>query len=212
MTTAKIGENKFFAKSEAIRNEPAKAAAQFSAARASEPVKASKMGLILGIAAGVVILGMGGLIGYLYMQNSNLSSRVAAAVSVGAATTQPSAANNDQVAALTASNTALLAQVSSTNAAMQQLSLYLSFYAVPTSTAAATPVPVTLSGVITGGGKLPYAITTSFGVKVYVSNWKDAKLVAILQPIVGSSTQLSGTFIPGSDSMTVNTINGASVQ
>jgi hypothetical protein len=91
--------------------------------------------------------------------------------------------------------------------ANQELMMELSFYAAPLG-AAPTSTPVSVSGSLGVNAAKNYFVIASFGGKVFVANSKDSKVVAALQPLVGSSTQLMGTLVPGSDMMTITSVNG----
>lgn len=188
-----------------------------------EPVSSSSSGrhvggLIMYIVAGVLIVGLGALAVMFYMQNSTLSAKVASLGGQSATVTANLSSLTSQVQALNASNTAFAAQVATLSASNQSLQTDLSFYAVPPGTVATT-TSLSVTGTVSGGGKALYALTTSDGAKIYVANSKDPSVMAAMLPLVASagpaapasSTQLTGTYVPGSDIMTVTAINGSSV-
>ena len=165
-------------------------------------------GLMMKIVLIAVAVVFAGLAGFFYWQNTTLAGKVASLNAMSSDVTGKMAALNSQVAAFTASTTALTASVDTLTAQSNQLSLELSFYAVPPGGSAANIGPVTLSGTISGGGKAAYALTTSYGTKVYVQNSKDAKVIAALGPVVGTSIELAGTYIQGSQNITATAVNG----
>ena len=75
----------------------------------------------------------------------------------------------------------------------------LSLFAVPTDMASpVTSSPVTVSGVLSAGlGKNTYVVTTVYGAKAYVKNSSTAAVAAALQPLLGTTVQISGTYLPG---------------
>ena len=163
---------------------------------------------IMMIVGGLLILGLGGLSYYFYSQESGLASQVATL-------NNQSGGVNNQLAALqaqmNASTTALAAEISSLTAANADLALNLSFFAVPIGTStstAATPLPVTISGSLSGGKQ--YAITTPRGAKILIANSADAKISAELKPLVGQTVKLEGTYVEGSDQITVNSVTNIS--
>jgi hypothetical protein len=174
------------------------------------------MGMILSILAVVLIVLLGGFAGYLFVQNNGLQSQLQSAQSgqqgQGAAQTQLSAAQQ-QVQTLTASNTTLTAQVASLTAANQDLTTNLSFFTVPAnSPSLATSSPVSVSGILAAGlGKNTYMITTTYGVKAYVKNSAIAAVATALQPLLGTNVQLTGTYLPGTPNIVVESVNGSSV-
>jgi hypothetical protein len=168
--------------------------------------------LVVYIIGGILIVGLGAFAAMLYSKNNTLSAKVASLGGQTSNVTASLASLTSQVQSLNASNTALAAQTDALTAQNQDLQVGLSFYAVPQGTVATT-TPISITGSISGGGKALYALTTSYGAKIYVQNSKDPNVVTTMQPLVGTSTstQLTGTYVPGSDMMTVTGINGASL-
>ena len=165
---------------------------------------------ILTIALIVVIAALAGLSGYLYYQNMAISGQASSVGAAGADVAAQVASLTDQVQALDASNTALTAQIASLNDENAVLKSNLSFVALlkeGTSTETSS-----ISGQLTGG-KLSYLLTTPYGITVYVQNAKDPNVIAALKPLVGTTTAvtLGGTHIPGSQYLTVVTVNGTPV-
>ncbi len=175
------------------------------------PKKGGSLMKIVGIA---VIVLLAGLAGFLYWQNTGLSSKEASLASASAAVATNITSLNNEVAQFDASNTALTAEVASLTAENADLKANLSFAAVPplASGAPATET-VSLTGKLTAG-RSSYALTTSYGVVAYVGNAKDAKVIAALAPLLTStsSVTLTGTHVPGSQYFTITAVNGTSVQ
>lgn len=162
----------------------------------------------------VVVVLLAGLSGYLYWQNMGLAGKVASLNSESGAVTNSVTSLTAQVAALNASDTALTAQVTSLTAANIDLQANLSFAAIPPLSAGApTSETVSLTGALTGT-KTSFTLTTPYGVVAYVANAKTAAVAAALAPLLTSSSSvtLTGTHVPGSQYLTVVTVNGTSVQ
>jgi hypothetical protein len=172
--------------------------------------KKSMLGTIALIVCIVLILGLGGLAGYLYTQNTSLSAKASSLMAVSGTVTSQMSSLTAQVGALTASSTVDANTIAGLISANTELTKELSFYAVP---AGSTPTSSDLS--ITGSlgitGSKMYILVGSFGGRITIANSKDPKVVAVLAPLVSSSTQLTGTYTPGSDMMTVTAVNGTSL-
>jgi hypothetical protein len=162
---------------------------------------------LLGVLAIVLIILLGALSGYLFLKNSSLDSQLQAQ---GSGTQSLAQSSASQIQALNASNTTLAAEVASATAANQDLTTNLSFFTPPVGMPTpATSTQVSVSGVLSAGlGKNTYIITTPYGVKVYVKNSTDKGVAAALQPLLGTTVQLSGTYIPGTPNITVSGVNG----
>ncbi|HVN26315.1 MAG TPA: hypothetical protein VMT99_01515 [Candidatus Paceibacterota bacterium] len=167
----------------------------------------SKPGLIIYIVGGVLILGLGGLSGYLYMQNAALGGKIGSVTGQSQSVASQIASLTSQVNALTASSTALAASTTALGAMNQELMAELSFYAVPPGTTA-TSTSITVNGTLGVNATKNYFLTGTYGGKVLVLNSKDPKVIAVLQPLVGSSTKLAGTLVPGTGDMTVVEVDG----
>ncbi len=172
---------------------------------------ASRTTLFVGIVLVVVVILVGGFAGSLYVQNNSLAAQVK---SLGSESSGVASQVSTLQAQLVASTTALAAQVASIGAENQELQSELSFYVAPAGAVVEATSTATIGGVISGGGKTPYVITATYGAKIYVGNSKSASVISALTPLVGVTTaqQLSGTYVPGSDSIMLTTINGTSVQ
>jgi hypothetical protein len=181
-----------------------------SSAPSSSPSRSSSRGpLTTEILLGVLMVAFGALAAYFLFANRSLSDQVATLTAQSSGvTTQVSTLQNQ----LDASTTSLTAQVASLTTANQELALDLSFYAVPLGTAATSTSTTILIGSVSGGGTRSYLITTPNGAKVLVANSKDPKVVALVQPLVGTTTvQFGGTYTPGIDSITLTVVNGVSL-
>jgi len=169
------------------------------------PVK--KGGKIVTIALGVVsVILLGGNV-YFYFQNNGLRSQV---VTPGAAGPDSAVAQQAaQITSLTADKDNLTQQISSFNKTIADLTSQLSIFE-PASTSSITSVSFDVSGILGGGGKVLYSLTTSKNIVLTVKNSKDADIEAVLKLLTGKQIELAGTHQPGSVQLTVATINGQS--
>jgi hypothetical protein len=181
-------------------------AASFTATSASSAKTGGKGALIMEIIGVILILALAGLAWYFYSGNAALAAKVTSLNTQSASVTAQMNTLQSEVAA---SSTADQVQIADLTAANTDLALNLSFYAVPLGTptsTAMTPIPVTLSGTVSGGGKAPYAVTTPRGSKIFIANSSDATIAPELKASLGQTVQLSGTYIEGSDQMTVSSV------
>ncbi len=193
------------------QKKDAAAPAKMATTMTSMPTgSSSKKGMTMSIIGGVVILVLLGLSGYLYMQNNSLSGQISSLSGQSSSVTSQVASLTSQVNALTASSTALAASTTALMASNQELMTELSFYAVPAGTTA-TATPISITGVVNVNTAKNYFVVGTYGGKIFIGNSKAAGVGTALQPYVGSSTQLGGTFVPGSDSMTLTSVNGTSL-
>jgi hypothetical protein len=165
--------------------------------------------LITEIVLGVLFLAAAGFAGFLYMQNNNLSGQIS---SLQSQSTGVSSQVATMQAQLTASTTQYAAEISSLGGENQELQTELGFYAMPPNSIANATATATISGTVSGGGKALYVITATYGAKIYVSNSKDASLITVLDPLIGTTASFTGNYIPGSDSITLTAVNGTAVQ
>jgi hypothetical protein len=169
----------------------------------------SRGSIITEVFLGLLMVIFGVVAVYLFFTNRGLAGQVASLTAQSGGITGQVAALQNQ---LNASTTALAAEVASTTAANQELALDLSFYAAPLGTTATSTSTAMLSGTVSVGSTKSYVITTADGAKVLVANSKDPKVMAAMQPLVGTTTvQFGGTYTPGVDSITLTAINGASL-
>lgn len=189
---------------------PAMGRAVVSSSPASGTGRGSRGALTTELVLGILMVVFGAVAVYFIFANRNLVDQVSSLTSQSAGVTSQVSALQNQ---LDASTTALMAEVTSATDENQALALNLAFYAVPAGTQATPASTTALTGYVTGGGRLPYVIVTPYGVKVTVANSKDAKVIAAMQPLVGSTTTIpfGGTYTPGVASITLTMINGASL-
>jgi hypothetical protein len=189
--------------------------------------------LITDIVLIVIILAVGGIAGFLYMQNKSLSSQLDSLNGQSSGVTSQLSTLQDEVAA---STTALTAQVSLLTTETQELQNELSFFVVPTSTTPGATSTVMISGTVSAG-KTEYVITATYGTKIAIANSKVASVIAALAPLMATATstapasasstatstptvipavpataaQFSGIYTPGVDSITLTAVNGTSL-
>jgi hypothetical protein len=197
----------------------------------------SRGALITDIVLVVVILVVGGFAGFLYMQNNSLNAQLGTLNGQSSGVNSQLSALQAQVAA---STTALTAQVSSLTTKTQELQTELSFFAAPTSATPGATSTATISGTVSAG-KTGYVVTAMYGAKIYVANSKVASVITALAPLMATATstapasasstasstpaaptvipatpataaQFTGTYVPGSDTITLTEVNGTSVQ
>lgn len=168
----------------------------------------------------IVIIAVGAFAGFLYVQNKNLNTQLGSLNGQSSGVTSQLSALQ---AAAASSTVALTAQVSSLNSEVQELQTELAFYAAPSGTTPGATSTVAVSGVVSGGGKLPYAITAQYGAKISVANSKVAAVISALVPLMATAgttstpahpavtAQFSGTYAPGVDSIILTAINGTAI-
>lgn len=207
---------------------------QASSFVAAKPHK-SHGALIMEIVLVVIILAIGGFAAFLFMQNNSLTTQLSSLNGQSSGVNSQLSALQAQVAA---STTALTAQVSLLGSENQGLQTELSFLAAPAGTVVGATSTATISGTITAGKTL-YTITTTHNVKIFIANSKAASVIAALAPLlatagtpaVATSTatsttatstaavaptgpvtaQFTGTYIPGSGTITLTQVNGTSL-
>jgi hypothetical protein len=194
----------------------------------------SHAALITDIILVVVILAVGGFAGFLYMQNSSLNAQLGSLNGQSSGVTSQLSSLQAEVAA---STTALTAQISSMTTETQELQAELSLYAAPIGTVPGATSTATISGTVSAG-KTGYIITATYGARIVVANSKVAAVITALAPLMGTATsttsvsassttasttpaiipatpptkaQFTGTYIPGSDTITLTAVNGTSL-
>ena len=185
--------------------------------RPSEPVLGSTRavttaeeghkGLMPMIIMGSIIVILLAALGYVYF---SLSGKLAAGL--------PGTVDDTELVALRAevknlgdAKAASDTQLAAANAENEKFKAEASFFAVPVSGSLAQDIEGKIQGVLSGGGTMPYTVTTAHGLRVYVKNWKDAKVDAVLKPLLGATVEISGTHKPASPDLTVTAVNGALV-
>lgn len=101
-------------------------------------------------------------------------------------------------------------QVKSTQGELRDLASQLSlFVLMPGSTS--TELLVTIRGTLSGDRGL-YTVTTKEGVAVTVKNGREAKVEALLKPLVNGLAEITGTHLPNSREVTVTAVNGTAIE
>lgn len=205
--TSSSASSKVFTGLKPVEAKPG--ATSFSAKEFSEKPALSHGALITEIVLGILVVGIGAFAGYLYFQNGSLNSKIASSSDQSTSAASQIAAMQQAINASTTNWTTQIATLTGNN---QELQTELSFYAAPPSASSGATSTATLTGSVSGGGKVPFLITATYGAKVYVSNSKDASVTIELAPLVASSTTgtFTGIYLPGADSMTLTAVNGNS--
>lgn len=186
--------------------------------------------LITEIVLGIIILAVGAFAGFLFMQNNSLHSQLSSLNGQSAGVNSQLSAIQAQMAA---STTAMTAQLATLDAANQELQTELSFFVPSPSSTPGTVSNATVNGTVSFG-KSGYVITATYGTEIFVANGKSSNVIAALTPLLatpgkpstttstaGTTTttaaipptaattaQFTGTYIPGSNIMTLTAING----
>lgn len=172
---------------------------------------AGKSGKLMLIGAIVLIVIFAGLAGFFFFQNQSLSGKVSSLTAESAGITTQLSTLTAQV---NASTTDFMHQIDVLNATNKELAQDLSFYAIPPSlSGGVTSTAVEATGMLTGGGKVSYLLTTLHGARIVVTNSKDPRVVTALQPLVGSTSTvtIAGAYVPGAPVITVTAVNGTNL-
>lgn len=198
----KPAEQVFQPKKEAL--SPAQKNGPVVAVTPTTPRKQSSgKGTVFRIVGIVLVTASLGAVGFFYKQVADLQGKLNELSSGGAGA-------SSQIATLTQERDKLVAEVAALKNENTQLVAELAIFAgQPTATSTA---PITAKGVLSGGGKAQYALTTKSGVVAYVKNSKDMKVDAALKPFVGTEIEISGTHVTASRDVTVTAVNGKLIE
>lgn len=142
-----------------------------------------------------------GAAGFLWWNgNSGSSAQTNSLTSENAGLTQ-------QVAALTGKANDLTTKANTLEADNKTLSAEVDIFKTA-GIVVSGEVPIVVDGILSGGGKTQYVVTTPHGITAYVKNSKDAKVDAALTPFVGKDVEIEGTHIAGYRDITVTSVNG----
>ena len=173
--------------------------------------------LIVTIVCAVLALAAGGATVYFYLQVNGLQSKLTAITNTGGTQASQVTSLAAQVAALTSqladatkAKTDSDANAASLAATNQDLATDLSFFVASNTSGTPTSVSATVKGTL-GSGSL-YTLILSNGIKLFIANSKTAKVDAALKPLLGTAVEVVGTHNPGSNMLTAQSVNGASVQ
>ena len=127
----------------------------------------------------------------------------------GSSATAPSAPSGqlDQTAfdALTQNNNELKTQVAQLTTKSANAENQLSLFASTTT----REVPFTVRGTVQQSPAKVFTVTTDHNIVITVANSKDAKVIAALTPLVGTTAEVQGTHPPVSAQLTLTAVNGA---
>ena len=158
---------------------------------------------ILPISLGVIsIILLGGNI-YFFLQNSSLGSKLD---SLNSGKTS----SESQTVSLAAEKKTLADEVDSLNKTIADLNSQISIFAAPADSSS-TPVSFSVTGLLGGGGKLSYSLTTSKNIVLSVKNSKDTDVDTTLKPLLGTQVSMEGTHQPESNQLMVTTVDGKPV-
>lgn len=161
-------------------------------------------GKILSISLVVVsIILLGGNV-YFFLQNSALQTQLNVSK-------QENVSFSSQLSSLANDKNSLTGQITSLNQTISDLDNQLSLYTWPSNVSQTQELPVTIKGILGGGGRALYFLTTNKSLMVNVKNSKDLRVDEVLKPLLGTQVEVSGTHLVKSDSVTVTTVNGASL-
>ncbi len=170
-------------------------ATEFPSRTPGMPAK-GKGGLITEIILGVLALGFAAAAGFFYFQNSSLTGQIANM-------TGQSAAVSAKLAGLQSTVDAANMNMVFLQKMLDDVKNNLSFYTTVPSIPAGVSREISIAGVVSGGGKVPYVLTTRYGAKLSVQNSKDVQVINFLAPLLGTSTVVSGTYFSGTPNITI---------
>lgn len=182
-------------------NQPAPASAPAAAPRSG----AGRILKVIFAGIGVVLfLGALALAGLLYKDKTDIGKKLESVErdrdSYAQLFGNEQKASNDanaRAATLKAENDSLLSE--------------LAFF-VPPRDGVVTTRTITVRGTLQAVVKGGFILLTSHDVPVAVKNGADAKVKAVLDPLVGSAIEIAGTHEIGSRDLTVTTVNGQPIQ
>ncbi len=160
--------------------------------------RGAKIGFVV---LSVLVVGLVVASGYLYQQNQSIATELAS-VRAGADTSVTSMKATQKSLEESAS------QVATLKAQNESLKMEVAALAPAGAGQATTPVEVKLAGIIAESNGA-YTLTTASGIVFSLKNAKDQKFEPTLKEAVGKQTQITGTHVAGSVSITVVSINGA---
>lgn len=139
--------------------------------------------------------------GIFYMQNNSLQTKLDSV-------NQENESLNTKLNSLTSDKNGLTGQITSLNQIVNDLSNQLSIFAWPSNVSQTQELPITIKGILGGGGRALYWLTTNKDILVTVKNSKNPNVDGALKPLLGNQVEVSGTHLVKSDSITVTAVNG----
>ena len=162
--------------------------------------------LVVIIVLGIFTLGFAGAGAWLYLENQDLTTRIASLE--GSAGTSEA-----RVTELQAQVTGLQSKASDLEAESKSAAFELSFFVVPTGvTPGSSSTFSDLGGTLGGGGTVLYSFTTARGTALTIRNSKEANVDAALKPLLGTVFAISGAYTPGSRMVTITAVKGAPIE
>jgi hypothetical protein len=152
---------------------------------------------------GLAIVGLLAATGYLYTQNSSLSGDISSR----------SLSNSDlsvQLSAAMQEKTNLATDVAKLKDEAADANSHF-ILLIDSGATSSPPVSISIRGTLKGDDKTPYTLTTSKGLIVGLRNHRAANVASTLKPLAGTSVLISGTAIPGSKEVLVQSVNGAPI-
>lgn len=153
----------------------------------------------------LIILGMGVWVWMLSSQNSDLNNQLINTGSSNSTLAQAEADAKSKVSNLES-------QMASKDADLKDLALHVSVLIPPPVTGTSSPaaVSISLSGSIKADEKAA-SLTTSRNLVLSIKNYKEANVMGALKPLVGTTAKITGTTIPGSKEIIVQSVNDVAV-
>ncbi len=115
-----------------------------------------------------------------------------------------------QIKSITIEKEGLATRIADFDKEKQSILDELAIFKIPSGPLPTTPSPISVKGKLAGG--TTYTVTTKNDIIIMLKNGKDAKVEAVLKPLVGSDVEISGEHVVGSRDITVQKVNGAAVQ
>lgn len=169
---------------------------------ASAPME-RKNSALFWIISGVLILALAGVGFFFYSQANTFSAQVDSLTASNEAMTS-------ELASLRQGGVSTAEQANTLRADFEETQAELNMFVVtPNASGTIEAQPYTVKGIISSL-KTGYSVKTVKGIVFNIK--KDAKVDAVLKPIIGSSVTLSGMHAPGSFDITVTSVNGMSVE
>jgi hypothetical protein len=167
------------------------------------------------VAEAVGLVALAALSVYFFTQNSALTAKVSALNAAGGGATAATSDLTTQVQTLTKTNGDLTTQVGALTAQTADLKTQLGFFALPQLGVSSTPIVVTgsVSGILSTSTSVKgfYSIRTPYDVIIFVKNGNDPKVIALLKPLIGATATLEGSYVLGSEAISVTSVNGGLV-
>lgn len=172
----------------------------------ADPIASSAMatahprGKMLLLAFGTLALILLLAAGYLYMENASLDADVVSA-------NQMNNALSRDHAALVEEKGSLAGQLAALTEENESLHAHLSFLLG----SGTTTVKTTIRGTLNGDEKTPYTLVTASGLTVNLRNYRDPRVLPMIQSLLGNGSQLTLEHAPGSRDAVIVAVNGDQV-